>query len=79
MTSVYGVTFIGARMQILNRLKERSPIAVDPVDTYRAACYAAKVFFSATELCFVELIELQIYYLIYSSKQFFRSLCKASV
>ena len=44
MTSVYGVTFIGARMQILNRLKERSPIAVDPVDTYRAACYAAKVY-----------------------------------
>lgn len=30
-------------MQILNRLKERSPIAADPVETYRAACYAAKV------------------------------------
>lgn len=43
MTSVYGVTFIGARLQILNRLKERCPIAVDPVDTYRAAGYAAKV------------------------------------
>lgn len=43
MTSVYGVTFIGARLQILNRLKERCPIAVDPVETYRAAGYAAKV------------------------------------
>lgn len=54
MTSVYGVTFIGARMQILNRLKERSPIAVDPVDTYRAACYAAKVTLDALGEMFKE-------------------------
>jgi len=47
MTSVYGVTFIGARMQISNRLKERGPIASNPVDTYRAACYAAKVTLDA--------------------------------
>ena len=51
MTSVYGVTFIGARMQISNRLKERGPIASNPVDTYRAACYAAKVPFKLMFLC----------------------------
>lgn len=42
MTSVYGVTFVGARMQILNRLKERGNIT-EQVEMYRAACYAAKV------------------------------------
>ena len=42
MTSVYGVTFVGARMQILNRLKERGTIQ-DQAEMYRAACYAAKV------------------------------------
>lgn len=47
MTSVYGVTFIGARMQIFNRLKERGTI-LDQADMHRAACYAAKV--SATLL-----------------------------
>jgi len=62
MTSVYGVTYIGARMQILNRLKERNPTAAaDPVDTYRAACYAAKVrcsiSLSAMELQTLELIK----------------------
>lgn len=55
MTSVYGVTFIGARMQISNRLKERGPIASNPVDTYRAACYAAKVPLSSCSCVFCTL------------------------
>lgn len=42
MTSVYGVTFVGARMQIFNRLKERGTIQ-EQTEMYRAACYAAKV------------------------------------
>lgn len=42
MTSVYGVTFVGARMQILNRLRERGNIT-EQVEMYRAASYAAKV------------------------------------
>ena len=42
MTSVYGVTFIGARDQIKKRLKERGCIADDKV-LYSCACYAAKV------------------------------------
>ncbi|KAF3773361.1 DNA-directed RNA polymerase 2B [Nymphaea thermarum] len=41
MTSVYGVTYIGARDQIKRRLKERSAIPDDQV--FGAACYAAKV------------------------------------
>ncbi|KAB5544703.1 hypothetical protein DKX38_012815 [Salix brachista] len=41
MTSVYGVTYIGARDQIKRRLKERCIIADDP-QLYSAACYAAK-------------------------------------
>lgn len=42
MTSVYGVTYIGARDQIKKRLKERGSIA-DDAELFRAACYAAKV------------------------------------
>lgn len=42
MTSVYGVTYIGARDQIKRRLKERNAIA-DDVELFGAACYAAKV------------------------------------
>jgi hypothetical protein len=49
MTSVYGVTFVGARMQILNRLKERGTIQ-DQAEMYRAACYAAKVNPSLTTI-----------------------------
>ncbi|XP_057821659.2 DNA-directed RNA polymerase 1B, mitochondrial isoform X1 [Cryptomeria japonica] len=41
MTSVYGVTYIGARDQIKRRLKERSCIADDQA-LYYASCYAAK-------------------------------------
>lgn len=41
MTSVYGVTYIGARDQIKKRLKERGAISED--DVFGCACYAAKV------------------------------------
>ena len=51
MTSVYGVTFVGARMQIFNRLKERGRIQ-EQTEMYRAACYAAKVGIWATEAMF---------------------------
>jgi DNA-directed RNA polymerase len=40
MTSVYGVTFVGARQQIQARLKERNALAEEM--RYRAACYAAR-------------------------------------
>jgi DNA-directed RNA polymerase len=42
MTSVYGVTYVGARDQIKKRLKERCAIA-DDSQLFAAACYAAKV------------------------------------
>lgn len=42
MTSVYGVTYIGARDQIKKRLKERGAFAEDD-KLFAAACYAAKV------------------------------------
>lgn len=41
MTSVYGVTFVGAREQITSRLKERGWRAED--DIYKTACYAARI------------------------------------
>ncbi|KAI3452943.1 hypothetical protein Pfo_009606 [Paulownia fortunei] len=41
MTSVYGVTYIGAREQIKRRLKERGAIE-DDTELFAAACYAAK-------------------------------------
>jgi hypothetical protein len=41
MTSVYGVTFVGARGQIGARLKERGFQNDDTM--YRVSCYAAKV------------------------------------
>lgn len=43
MTSVYGVTFVGARGQISARLIERG--WEDNKHTYRVACYAAQVRF----------------------------------
>ncbi|KAL1563208.1 DNA-directed RNA polymerase 2, chloroplastic/mitochondrial [Salvia divinorum] len=46
MTSVYGVTYIGARDQIKRRLKERDPIG-DDAEIFGAACYAAKVTLTA--------------------------------
>lgn len=42
MTSVYGVTYVGAREQIKRRLKERGAIT-DDLELFRASCYAAKV------------------------------------
>lgn len=42
MTSVYGVTYVGAREQINRRLKERGLIA-DDTELFGASCYAAKV------------------------------------
>ncbi|KAL3378579.1 hypothetical protein AABB24_004484 [Solanum stoloniferum] len=46
MTSVYGVTYIGARDQIKRRLKERGAIA-DGSELFGAASYAAKVTLTA--------------------------------
>ncbi|CAJ1975521.1 unnamed protein product [Sphenostylis stenocarpa] len=46
MTSVYGVTFIGAREQIKRRLEEKGLITDDKL-LYAAACYAAKVTLAA--------------------------------
>lgn len=42
MTSVYGVTYIGARDQIKRRLQERGVFEDNP-ELFSAACYAAKV------------------------------------
>ncbi|CAN4121991.1 unnamed protein product [Withania somnifera] len=46
MTSVYGVTYIGARDQIKRRLKERGAIENDN-ELFAAACYAAKTTLTA--------------------------------
>ncbi|KAL8251163.1 hypothetical protein R6Q59_034856 [Mikania micrantha] len=47
MTSVYGVTYIGARDQIKRRLQERSNVADDDAELFGAACYAAKITLAA--------------------------------
>ncbi|XP_017975630.1 PREDICTED: DNA-directed RNA polymerase 2, chloroplastic/mitochondrial isoform X3 [Theobroma cacao] len=46
MTSVYGVTYIGARDQIKRRLKERGVIT-DDKEIFGASCYAAKTTLTA--------------------------------
>ncbi|CAO2823085.1 unnamed protein product [Amaranthus hypochondriacus] len=46
MTSVYGVTFVGAREQIKRRLEEKGLITDDRL-LFAAACYSAKVTMSA--------------------------------
>ncbi|KAJ6807007.1 DNA-directed RNA polymerase 1B, mitochondrial-like [Iris pallida] len=46
MTSVYGVTYVGAREQIKRRLKERDFIS-DDLEIFRASCYAAKTTLTA--------------------------------
>ncbi|MQM08998.1 hypothetical protein Taro_041857, partial [Colocasia esculenta] len=51
MTSVYGVTYVGAREQIKRRLKERGVIA-DDGELFSASCYAAKVTLTALEEMF---------------------------
>ncbi|KAK7394346.1 hypothetical protein VNO78_14869 [Psophocarpus tetragonolobus] len=51
MTSVYGVTYIGAREQIKRRLKEKNAIS-DDTELFGASCYAAKVTLTALEEMF---------------------------
>ncbi|XP_047170921.1 DNA-directed RNA polymerase 1B, mitochondrial isoform X1 [Vigna umbellata] len=51
MTSVYGVTYIGAREQIKRRLKERCAIE-DDIELFTAACYAARTTLTALEEMF---------------------------
>ncbi|KAF8074247.1 hypothetical protein N665_1117s0003 [Sinapis alba] len=51
MTSVYGVTYSGARDQIKKRLKERGAFA-DDSQNFHAACYAARVTLKALEEMF---------------------------
>uniref|UniRef100_A0A0R0F9K2 DNA-directed RNA polymerase n=1 Tax=Glycine max TaxID=3847 RepID=A0A0R0F9K2_SOYBN len=46
MTSVYGVTFVGAREQIKRRLEEKGLITDEKL-LFAAACYAAKVTLTA--------------------------------
>ena len=59
MTSVYGVTYIGARDQIKRRLKERNAIT-DDEELFGAACYAAKVRGNAMDSSVVLLICLDM-------------------
>lgn len=42
MTSVYGVTYVGAREQIKRRLEEKGLISDDKL-LFSASCYAARV------------------------------------
>lgn len=51
MTSVYGVTYIGARDQIKKRLKERCAIENDE-ELFSASCYAAKTTLDALQEMF---------------------------
>uniref|UniRef100_A0A1J3DZF0 DNA-directed RNA polymerase n=1 Tax=Noccaea caerulescens TaxID=107243 RepID=A0A1J3DZF0_NOCCA len=51
MTSVYGVTYSGARDQMKRRLKERSAFS-DEKESFGAACYAAKVTLTAMDEMF---------------------------
>ncbi|CAA6670261.1 unnamed protein product [Spirodela intermedia] len=51
MTSVYGVTYVGAREQIKRRLEERGLIDDEKL-LYRVSCYAAKVTLAALEEMF---------------------------
>lgn len=46
MTSVYGVTYVGARDQIMNRLQERHTV-VDDNQAFNVSCYAAKTTLAA--------------------------------
>ncbi|GFZ06776.1 DNA/RNA polymerases superfamily protein [Actinidia rufa] len=48
MTSVYGVTYVGAREQIKKRLEEKGQITDDGL-LFKAACYAAKVIASENQ------------------------------
>ncbi|KAG6469042.1 hypothetical protein ZIOFF_073740 [Zingiber officinale] len=57
MTSVYGVTFVGAREQIKKRLKERGVIA-DDNELYICSCYAAKSLLSFVQTTLTALGEI---------------------
>lgn len=46
MTSVYGVTFIGARQQIKNRLKEKG-VTEDEALLWQLSMYATRVTFAS--------------------------------
>ena len=48
MTSVYGVTYIGARDQIMSRLKERKAFTDEDL-LFRTSCYGARVRRGGTE------------------------------
>ena len=50
MTTVYGVTFVGARDQIEKQLKDRGDI--DPAECWLAASYLAKLVGEHAGLCF---------------------------
>lgn len=51
MTSVYGVTFIGARQQISNAMQDRSTVKDE--DLWKSSSYIAKLTFSALREMFV--------------------------
>ncbi|TYK00602.1 DNA-directed RNA polymerase 2B [Cucumis melo var. makuwa] len=57
MTSVYGVTYIGARDQIKRRLKERAAIS-DDSELFGCSCYAAKMTLEALGEMFVAAREI---------------------
>lgn len=63
MTSVYGVTYIGARDQIKRRLKERHSID-DDSELFACACYAAKV--SAFSFTFPKFFKSNLVYLLWA-------------
>lgn len=52
MTSVYGVTYVGAREQIKRRLEEKGLITDDRL-LFSSSCYAAKVdsFLASMQFC----------------------------
>lgn len=56
MTSVYGVTLVGAKDQISQRLKERASIGNER-QLFSASCYAAKVSHQ-TAICFEKMSHL---------------------
>lgn len=64
MTSVYGVTYIGARDQIKKRLKERGAIA-DDSELFAASCYAAKVRKLYFSVCFMR-VQVCLYNVVYT-------------
>lgn len=57
MTSVYGVTFIGARQQIYKQLRDQAFLSED--DTYRASLYIAKLTLKAISNLFTGAHEIK--------------------